>query len=97
MGTPVGEEGMSLSFPRLGLVFAKVFRDRRGNIAFEIIDLVEGDAAFEAPLVFRPVDADVVHARSDDEAKHAAPVIERPPVTGVNGSIDAIRAGHEIE
>ena len=52
-----------------------------------------GDASSDAPLVFRPVDAGVVHARSDNEPQHAAPVVERPAVARVNRRIDAIGAG----
>ena len=61
------------------------------------VDLAEGDAAVEFPLVFGAVDADVVDARADDEADGAAAVVEGAAVAGVDGRVDAIGAGDEVE
>src|SRR4051812_14558408 len=60
-------------------------------------NLVERNPAFEFPLVLRAVDADVVDAGSDDEANGAAAVVEGAAVAGVDGGVDAVGAGDEVE
>src|SRR5581483_6832581 len=51
---------------------------RRGDIALHVVDLAKRDTTFEFPGVARAIDADVVHARADDEPHHAAAVVECP-------------------
>src|ERR1051326_659469 len=72
------------------------FRNRCRHV-LERVRGAERDAAFELPFVLRAIDADVVHARADDEADAAAAVIECAAVARVHGGIDAIRAGDEVE
>src|SRR5262249_23732876 len=67
------------------------------HISFRQVDLLERDPALHFPLMFRPIDADVVHARADHEAQHAAAVVESAAVARVHGGVDAGRARHEIE
>src|SRR3954453_10240099 len=61
------------------------------------VHLLEGDTAFHLPLMFGAVDPDVVHAGADDEADHAAAVVETSAVARVHGGVDPIGAGDEVE
>src|SRR5437870_6126007 len=47
--------------------------------------------------MLRAVDADVMDAGADDEAQHAAAMVERTAVARVHGCVDAISAGDEVE
>src|ERR1051326_5599310 len=53
-----------------------VLRDRRRHVLVEHVDRLECDPALETPLVLRPVDADVVDPRADDESNAAAAIVE---------------------
>src|SRR5258706_13498158 len=57
----------TLLFRRLGL--PDVLLHLRRDVALDQVDLPEGDSAVELPRVLRAVDADVVHARADDETE----------------------------
>src|SRR4051812_3500317 len=83
---------------RLLFLFRRLqgFRDVGGDMP-RGIRLAHFDSAVELPLVFRPIDTDVVNARADDEAQHSAPVVERAAVARVHGSIEAVGSGYEIE
>src|SRR5436305_6435577 len=79
MGSVGGRHSVSAFFLRA----LDCLRERRRHVLPRVGGL-ERDPSLELPRMLGAIDAGVVHARADDEAEHAAAVVEQAAVARVH-------------